>query len=560
MPHKYIQPQFSIQDSDRGIFSSEAEVASIFCLAEERRKKKGFLSNSEEKIVAILKTNYPIYAVKWRNRCILFDGLGTISENVTLQNIVDLNNFEKEMENISKVGPLRAFLTKNTNTFNQFNGNRKIKFNYIVSSNSFLSEMTDFITKSSLKTPTKDTAVIFRVENQVIQQTVSDFDNLVIQVERDIELLEKVTKNLRSSADRAIQKIQDDKQKDIEKNDKELNELKPEIDEKIKDILVQQNKEIQNLTNILNNESAALNEKKLKYEKEMRKTTKLEEEANAEKKTLSQHGDLVGVTYWNNETLKNKDITANILSLIKKSAESLEKIQFRHDANLKRLNEKFEKQVEKVKEQLYDVETKSIVSTDMKDLIIKELEHRCNLMSAQISKLIESKLKDKEKLYEMTTTWKPNKSCVILVPLYISKNELGEKTRYNVFAPSIVKSCATFKKSRRTFSGLDTKISYLLSPVGKEYNEFFINNFENLMMNNKKFEEAILKVSEKTNLFKKNNRGKLFSEGFNSLKKEGWLNNQEYKRMLIGLNLSFKLASSDNLDFVSLDSKENSTK
>lgn len=560
MPHKYIQPQFSIRDSDRGIFSSEAEVASIFCLVEERRKKKGFLSSSEEKSTALLKTNYPIYAMKWRDRCILFDGLGTISENVTHQNIIDLDNFEKEMENISKVGPLRAFLTKNTKTFNQFKGSRKMKFNNIISSNLLLSEMTDFITKSSLKTPTKDTSVIFRVENQAIQQTVSDFESLMIQVEQDIELLEKVIKNLRSSTDRAIHKISDDKQKDIEIFDQEWNELKPEIDEKIKDILAQQNVETQNISDILNNESVVLNERKLKYEKEVRKITKLEVEANAEKKTLSQHGDQVGVAYWSHEALKNKDISASILSLIKKSVESLEKFQFRHDANLKRSNEKFEKQVEKAKDQLYDLETKSGTSIDMKDLIIKELEHRYSLMSAQISKLIESKLKDKEKLIEMTTTWKPNQSCVILIPLYISKNEMGEKIRYNVFAPSIVKSYATFKKSRRTFSGLDTKISTLLSPVGKEYNEFFINNFENLMMNNKKFEEAILKVSENTNLFKKNNRGKLFGDGFNSLKKEGWLNNQEYKRMLIGLNLSFKLASSDNPDFVGLESIENSRK
>lgn len=557
MAHKYIQTQFALPDNDRGIFSSDTEAASIFCLVEERRKKKGFLSSGEEKNTALLQTNYPVYAIKWRDRCILFDGLGTISENVTHRDIIDLNKFEKDLSNISKVGQLREFLTKNTKTFNQFTGNRKMKINNIISNHVLLSEITDFIKKSSLKTPTKDTAVIFRVDNQVIQQTVSEFENLMKQVEQEIESLEKVNKILRSSTDKAIQEIQNDKNKDIEIFNQEWSKLKPIIDEKINEIQKKQSEEIQNITDVLNKEIDVLKEEKQKYEKEIRKRTRLEEETISEKKTLSQHGDLVGEQYWNKEALRNKDIIADVFTLIKTDVYSIEKIQFRYDATLKRLREKFEDQIEKAQDQLNNIESKHNASIDMKDLIINEFEHRYTLMSAQISGQCESKLKDKEKLIEMTTSWNPNENCVILVPLYLAKNEMMNKTRYDVFAPSIVKSYTTFKKSKRTFAGLETKISNLLSPMGQEYSEFFTKNFRDLMTNNKKFEDVIIEVSEKTNLFKKSDRGKLFSDGFNCLKKEGWLDNQEYKRMLVGLNLSFKLASSDNPDFAIIDPEEN---
>lgn len=557
MAHKYIQTQFALPDNDRGIFSSDTEAASIFCLVEERRKKKGFLSSGEEKNTALLQTNYPVYAIKWRDRCILFDGLGTISENVTHRDIIDLNKFEKDLSNISKVGQLREFLTKNTKTFNQFTGNRKMKINNIISNHVLLSEITDFIKKSSLKTPTKDTAVIFRVDNQVIQQTVSEFENLMKQVEQEIESLEKVNKILRSSTDKAIQEIQNDKNKDIEIFNQEWSKLKPIIDEKINEIQKKQSEEIQNINDVLNKEIDVLKEEKQKYEKEIRKRTRLEEETISEKKTLSQHGDLVGEQYWNKEALRNKDIIADVFTLIKTDVDSIEKIQFRYDATLKRLREKFEDQIEKAQDQLNNIESKHNASIDMKDLIINEFEHRYALISAQISDQCESKLKDKEKLIEMTTSWNPNENCVILVPLYLAKNEMMDKTRYDVFAPSIVKSYTTFKKSKRVFAGLETKISNLLSPIGQEYSEFFTKNFRDLMTNNKKFEDAIIEVSEKTNLFKKSDRGKLFSDGFNCLKKEGWLDNQEYKRMLVGLNLSFKLASSDNPDFAIIDPEEN---
>ena len=558
MSHKYIETQFTLLDTDRDNFSDETEAASIFCLVEERRKKKGFLSSSEEKNTALLKTNYPIYAIKWRDRCILLDGLGTISGDVFYRAIIDANQFEKELSHISNVGTLREFLTKNAKTFNQFTGNKKMKFDHIISNNLLLSQITDFITKSSLKTPSKDIAVIFRVNNQIIQQTVFDFENLMNQVEQDINLLEKIKKDLRSSADRAIQKIQDDKQSDTEIFNQEWNRLKQIIDVKIIEIQKNQDEEIKVITETLNKEVNVLNEKKQSYEKEIKKRICLEEEANSEKKNLSQHGDQIGEEYWSKETLKNKDIAANISSLIKTTVDNIEKIQFKYDATLKRMKEKFENQIEKAKDQLNAIETKHNTSVDMKDLIINELEHRYNLMSKQISNLCEIKLKDKEKLIEMTTPWNPDQNCVILIPLYLSRNEVGDKIRYDVFSPRIVKSYTSFKK--RMFNGLETKINNLLSSVGQEYTEFFTNNFKNLMINNKKFEEAIIEVSEKTNLYKQNDRGKMFSNGFNCLKKEGWLNNQEYTRILIGLNLSFKLASSDNLDFAILDTEENSQK
>jgi hypothetical protein len=203
-----------------------------------------------------------------------------------------------------------------------------------------------------------------------------------------------------------------------------------------------------------------------------------------------------------------------------------------------------------------NLETKRDAESDMKDMIINELEHRNSLISSQISKLCESKQKDKAKFIEMSTSWSPEKNCVILIPLYLAKYENGDKTRYEVFAPAIVKSYASFKKTRRAFTSLESKLSHLLTPVGPQFEAFLTKGFGDLITNNRKFEDTILESSSKINLFKEYGRGKLFGNGMDILKNEGWLTNQEYKKMLFGLNLAFKLAPLDDPDFEIEESKK----
>jgi len=558
MEHKYLQSLFSLGPIDKGVFSLNAEVAAIFCLAEGRRKKKSFLSSKEEKLVLLWKANYPIYVMQWLDRSILFDGLGLISENVLYRDIIDLKQFEKELSTISKVGPLRAFLTRHAMTFSNFKGSRSVRINNIISKQMLLSEMIDFIQKTEQKKPTKDhpSTVIRGVNNQEIDQTVSGFNDLIDKVETGLGSLENLNKCLRSSTDRAKQKILEDKQKDFEKFNEKFENLKPIVKDKIEAMRNKHKEDIQDLTETKNKESERIYEKKDIYEKNLKKMNLIVDEVNAEKKALSLRGDSVGEKYWSEESTKSKDTATDLMKAIKTASEKIEKIQFRFDASLKRLNEKSEKEIRIEEERLNDIETKRDTESDMKDKIINELEYRNLLITSQISKLCTSKEKDKSKLIEMTSSWNPENNCVILVPLYLAKYENGNKTRYEVFAPAIVKSYASFKKVRRAFTGLESKLLHLRTPVGPHFEEFFTKGFKNSITPDKIFEDA------STNLFKESGqgRGKIFGNGLDTLKKDGWLGNQEYKKMMMGLNLAFKLATLSDPDFELEESKNPSQK
>ena len=568
MTHEHIQLPFSSGSLDKETFSSDTEVASVFCLAENRRKKKGFLRSSEEQLVFLLKINYPIYVMKsciqiqkvFRQRSILLDGLGSISENVLDRTIIDLEQFKKELSTISKVGPLRAFLTRHAMTFSNFKGSRSVLINNIISKQMLLSEMIDFIQKTEQKQRkvTKDhpATMIRGVNNQEIDQTVSVFNDLIDKVETGLGSLENLNKCLRSSTDRAKQKILEDKQKDFEKFNEKFENLKPIVKDKIEAMRNKHEEDIQDLTETKNKESERIYEKKDIYEKNLKKMNRIVDELNAEKKALSLRGDNVGEKYWSEESTKSKDTTTDLMKAIKTASEKIEKIQFRFDASLKRLNEKSEKEIRIEEERLSDIETKRDTESDMKDKIINELEYRNLLITSQISKLFTSKEKDKSKLIEMTSSWNPENNCVILVPLYLAKYENGNKTRYEVFAPAIVKSYASFKKVRRAFTGLESKLLHLRTPVGPHFEEFFTKSFKNSITPDKIFEDA------STNLFKESGqgRGKIFGNGLDTLKKDGWLGNQEYKKMMMGLNLAFKLATPGDPDFELEESKNPSQK
>ncbi|MFQ6135112.1 MAG: hypothetical protein ACE5KU_04795 [Nitrososphaerales archaeon] len=549
MKYTYIQPPFASKSMDRETFTLEAEIASVFCLAEERRKKKGFLSGTEENFASLLKSNYPVYAIRWRDRCILLDGLGLISEYVIYRDVIDVERFLEDLSKASKeVGLIRAFLTRNAQVFREFGSSRRMKLNHVISDVMLLSELTDFVKKSSSVLPPKETSVCFRVDRQMAEQIVSEFDTLVKRVEQDIESLETVDKSLLSSIEKAKHKILDDKENEFEKYNRELERLKPVVEKKIEELRRAWDDELQSLMKAVEKESEAIREEKQRCERDVEKMTRIEEECIEEKKALSQRVDRVGEEYWSREAERNKAQVANLWKTIKTCSERLEKIQFKLDAKVKRLKDRYEKQIRGEEEKLKELELSRDSAKEIKDLIIKELERRYSLISEQISRLIEDKRKDRQILLNMTTSWAPEKNSVLLVPLYLAKYDSEGRKRYDAYAPAIVNSYTAFKKVRRAFLGLESKISHLLTPIGKEFDEFFTKGFLRIMSSNRKFEEVVLQASSGTNLFENPDRGKIFGAGLDSLKSEGWLTEEEYKRMLYALNLSFKMASKTGLN------------
>ncbi len=545
MKYAYIQPPFALRSVDRESFSSEAEIASIFCRAEERRKKKGFLKGAEENLTDVLKTNYPLYAIRWRDRCVLLDGLASISAYVVYQDIIDVEPFLTDLSKASeKVGPLRAFLTKNAQTFVKFRSSRRMKLNHVISDIPLLSELTDFVKKAPSIIPSKETSVCFRVDRQMVEQIVSEFDTLVKRVEQDIESLETMDKSLRSSIDKAKRKVLEDKDEEFEKQNRELDRLKPVVAKKIEELRRAWDDELQDIKEAMEKESQEIREEKQRCEMNVKKMIRMEGECIEEKKALSQRVDRVGEEYWSRESERNKAQVTEFWKTIKICSEQLEKIRFKLDAKVKRLNDRYEKQIRAEEERLKEQETKRDSKAEMKDLIMKELEHRYSLISSQISSLNEVKRKDRSILLDMTVSWAPAQNNVLLIPLYLVKYDVGGRKRYDVYAPAIVNSYISVRKNfRRAFQGLESKLQHLLAPIGRESEIFLTKGFLNIMSNNRKFEEAVLQASSETNLFKDPGRGRIFGAGLDSLKREGWLTNAEYRRMLYALNLSFKLAS-----------------
>ncbi len=546
MTFGYIQLPFSLKAVDRERFDVETEIASVFCLAEERRKKKGLLSGTEENFSYLLKTNYPLYAMRWRDRCILLDGLGSISEYVIYRDITDveqlLSNLSKSSE---KVGTLRAFLANNSQTFSEFRTSRRKQLNYVLSNVALLSELTDFLQRSPSVLPNREISVCVRVDRTMVEQIIEEFDTLVTHLEQDIESLEKIDKNIRSSIEKAIRDIITDKEEELGTHNQELEKLRPIVEKNVEELRKKRSADLLIHKEALEKETAPINEEMQICENDVKRMNLIEQECNKEKKVLVQREDKVGSEYWSKQAELNKAQAAEIWKAIKECSERLEKIQFKSDAAEKRLMERYDMQIKAEEKRLEELENKRDADAEIKELVIKEIEHRYSLISSQISNLIKVKHQDKSRLFDMTISWTPEKNSVLLVPLYLTKYQSEDKRRYDVYSPVVVQSHASFKNFRISFGGLESKISHLIIHIGKESEEFLAKGFLNMMTSNKKFEEAVLKSSLETNLLTDTNRGKIFGKGLEYLKGKGLLTNEDYKRMLHALNLSFSLASRD---------------
>ena len=106
--------------SDGSPLSEEGEVALVLLVSEEKRKKGGFFSGTEQKIKFVSKFYYPFFLTPWKDRSLILNPVSRGSLTFRHSKLPNMDSFIGDLKRSSTARELyQVFLMDNLDTFRQ---------------------------------------------------------------------------------------------------------------------------------------------------------------------------------------------------------------------------------------------------------------------------------------------------------------------------------------------------------------------------------------------------------------------------------------------------------
>jgi hypothetical protein len=123
MSYSELVLPYATEDTGRKkSFSNDFEVGALLLLAEaERRKKTGIFRGTVETLAVLSKLHYPMWVVPWEDKCLLIDGMETVSYSLQYFKLPDIEAFVEHLKRSATAQEsYRTALRSHKGTFSDF--------------------------------------------------------------------------------------------------------------------------------------------------------------------------------------------------------------------------------------------------------------------------------------------------------------------------------------------------------------------------------------------------------------------------------------------------------
>ena len=196
------------------------ELAAVLYLAESNRKKGEYprLKKTEEKLVFITETYYPIWLIPWNKATLLFDGFSLISHTFFCDVSPNIEIFNKDIQRNKKTtDSYIASLTRNIDYFKNFKGKEEIRIEGLVTIADLKEDLRNYLPlmKKAKKSFTNIVFLKPTMNTHEIHSGIKQLSELKIKIEKDIQkkhkdletYIEKVKKEQSRSLETAQSQI-----------------------------------------------------------------------------------------------------------------------------------------------------------------------------------------------------------------------------------------------------------------------------------------------------------------------------------------------------------------
>jgi hypothetical protein len=537
-PHLVLP--YVMEDVDRDKpFTRDMEIASLLCLAEARRKKRGLLDMSTEELSFLSKLHYPLWVISWDNDCLILDGLGCLSYDMTYMMPPDIELFTEHIERSMKVREsYRNTLKSYAKTFEDFITEDHIPAKGIISDRDLLSTIANFMERSlresgnqpspsALVSPTLDeklaeTAAEILVQNWMrIQSEIKGFQYA-------INVLNKETKAHEEKILHEIEQIR-------ETYEVELSRTKNEVNSQIERLISERDNKLQRISKISEREIKRKLREKEEIERELRKLELERIEYRKRREIRKRRGDKVGVARWKYrlEVCGNKiSETRSRLQIV---SSLLDRVYREREDAIKKLNAAYQTLIDGENKRVRQIEVRQDYENQAKKTEIDELQADTLAIITLIKRLVEQKKQHASNLKAVTIPWKVEQTTLVYLPFYLVQYKSKQKSRYQVHSPAVAMEhhgiLTKIQKVLKTHS-LESRINLLLQCSSNALDKMLSSTFISKIGEDKALGAKLQTMGHSNNLLDMPKFKEKLRKGMEELQKEGWIKSEEKDMVL----------------------------
>ena len=509
--------------------SKNAELAAIIGLALSRRKKKGFLRNTEEKIKYVARFEYPFYIYKRHEKVIILSP-SLLGENIlNIISTIDTHKFLGEIHRTSKSKRhYIEFLTENINLFEKNRKINQISLDGIMINNGLSSFLIKEAKKEKVVEKTINKNKIFLLEEEKTETILDRFDDIRKKVQTDLDNLEFVADVIDGELDRHILKNDIEINMIEEQADIKISEVLPSIKRHNREIKKEKISAIRQFEKISKKKISDLSRLKNKTENELRRHRQQEARFNREKQKKKDKQDKYGEQFWSKELAKCKKEIVKLETSFKRCEGDINKQRVKSSEHIDRIKNLYLEKMNIERQKIIKIENR-------RDTIIRTLktnQRRLDELTDKITndmvKQIEMKKLEIEKIEDHLISWKIDDNMMIFAPFYLTRYSSEKEVRYDVIVPQQVNiEKNTISNVGRKLVGLENNLADNLKPFSIDLSEMVTQDILEKLSKNVKFSSEVDEEACNMNIFELEEFSNMMLDGLDELVGKDLLNRNE---------------------------------
>jgi hypothetical protein len=511
------------------------EVAAIFLQAEAKSRKQGLLGAAKASVLFVSKLRYPLWAVPWRNRSLIIDGLGVSPSIMVKQQAPDVIRFIEDVERGASVRELfRSTLEKHLNTFSDFAGRNHVPVDSMIADTELLSAIDDYLREAAgvQKQGEEISAALapLKFDLQMAVETAKLVQNLDKQLRSEKSSLEYA----RDLLDETVKLHEQMMLKEISSArqiyDDQIAQLKPAVEKRLDHLIKERDSRIAKMNRIKETELKGKESEKTRRERELQKLELSKASMVRKRETRRQKHDKIGEAHWDHKIRTTENRANEVKARIRALAAFIEKTNAQAEADAEKLKQGYRWLIDQETRKIRDVETQRDETVEVKQKEIDAFKLVATKIRQDIDELSARKMEETEELRSLSIDQQFDDVTLLCVPFYLVGYQTEDTKRFHVFSPVKALSAegvvATIRKKLRDIRA-EPRVSLFLQPRSEAMTQMIDSVVDKKMESDKSFSEDVIEAASSHNIVLKDNFKEMLMKGAKELKTEDWITLRE---------------------------------
>jgi hypothetical protein len=430
-------------------FTKNMEMAAILYLAESERKKgeSRVLKKTDEKLVFIAKAFYPIWLIPHRGATLIFDGRSYSSHTFFYDIIPDIATFNKNLqENRKTTETYTAALIRNKEYFKNFNGKEEIRIEGLVADSELIEDFKVYLYKmKKAKKHLKNKSVLPNtIEDIEIREGIDQLLNLRKRTAKDIQAIENSMQLLSTITLRRIKATRTEIRKIRNKYHRQIEKIKPKVKKETWRIQSKYNRKIARQSKKFKRDLQRLHENHIELQKTLRYLKKEAKQCKARKSSKKSDKKIK----WNLKLKKIEKRLPIINKKIEANAKKNRKVESTMKLEVSKQKIECDEHIEASNKIFLDLQASRDAEITVRRREIVTLESLTQDITNSMREIVHAKRVFLGEFDTITIARKRRSRELVCLPFYLARYEKGDKKRYIVYPPALVKDMGILTKMK----------------------------------------------------------------------------------------------------------------